>query len=488
MNDLNKLYKAMLMSWGVAVKPDYQLVLNMEGVEIPLKVDGMNLYLPVSEVIEGNTMEKVFFHPACENITSKETEIFKIIRRLATVQLLTLFKKYPAVLVNIANGTQKRSWPQHVLDLLEPLKAVKRNVLKELSELCNQMQVEIDDNGTDRRFLHLKVSKGGGRSQGGTGQKVYYKTKPVFPFYNEVIKRLTQSEGQADNQTVELNGHSVSRAALKALAHLFQSVIPACQNPDDYTFESTNSAAARLTSYLGCYNEIAEQFNKIQNIFRAEFDKVNIYPIELSWTEQLEELPETYRQVPAMDYNTHNTQEEGEQQAKTVSSLGNMFSVNSNQHQQQQQVQNNNQGHNVQQNNQPQQPGYVDGYDTTVPPLVAGDRWLRYEIDTVNRNIIHHCINTMTNAPVYYYCSRFGNLIQRVEGQPNTAVSPNVGAMGGMGGVNLGMINPALLALQGLMPGGLAGLMGMGYQAAPTTAGTTSVVSDNSNGGAVFWN
>ena len=501
MNELNKLYKQMVMSWGGVVKPDYRIVLKVGDAEIDIKVDDMFVYLPVSEVLDStDTMNKVFFHPACENITSKETEIFKIIRRMATIRLLELFKKYPTVLFSVAGGKEKRNWNQGILDIIEPLRVAKKATVAEVNELMKRFRVEMEESGLDNRFIHLKVSKVQGRSQSGSGERVYYKTKPVFPIYNEIVKRLSQSEGQADNQTVELNGVSVSRGALKLMAHLFRVVLPAVNDPDNFSFEATNSIAARLVSYCGCFEAIAEQLNRIQNLFRADFDKLGIYPIDLSWTEDLERIGDIYNQIPAMDYNTHNTQEEVVSHNQSLAGMTGMFSVNSQpqqpQHQQPQQPYQNNQGLTHPGYPQPQQQqGVIAGFVTTPPAMLAGDRWLRFEIDPHSNQVIHHALNTMTNVPVVYYCTKGGSFLQRVENQGGAVggipgiPTPGMG-MGFGGGVNpmMAMMNPALMAMSGMNPA-LMALMGTGagYQS-PATTSTTSIVNDgNNNSGSYTW-
>lgn len=490
MNELNKLYKQMLLAWGGVVKPDSRIVLKVGDAEIDIKVDDMFVYLPVSEVLDStDTMNKVFFHPACENITSKETEIFKIIRRMATIRLLELFKKYPVVLFGVASGKEKRNWNQGILDIIEPLKASKKNTLTEVKELMGRFRVEMEENGLDNRFIHLKVSKVQGRSQTGSGERVYYKTKPVFPIYNEIVKRLSQSEGQSDNQNVELNGVSVSRGALKLMAHLFRVILPAVNDPDSFTFEATNSTAARLVSYCGCFEAIAEQMNRIQNLFRADFDKLGIYPIDLSWTEEMERIGEIYNQIPSMDYNTHNTQDEVVSNNQSLAGMSGMFSVNSTptQHQVQQNVLPNQQQY-------PQQAGAViAGFNTAAPQMiVAGDRWIRFEIDPHSNQVIHHVLNTISNTPVVYYCTKSGSFLQRLENQGGPAggipglPTPGLGALGSLNPM-AAMMNPQMLALMTMNPAlaALSGTMMGGYTPSATTS-NTSIVNDSNNGNSSY--
>lgn len=444
MNELNKLYKSMLMSWGALIKEDSRIVFTISGSkeEIPIRIDEQDLYLPTSEVLEANCIGKVFFHPACENITSKETEVFKIIRRMTAMRLLDAFRRYPAALIAAA-GTVKKAWRQDTLDMMEPLKSVKRGTLNELNGMFQNMEVEVGENGIDNRFIHIKVTKGGGRSHR-TNERVYYKAKPSFPFYDEIVKRLVRSEGSPDNQQIELNGNSYSRAALKLAQHLFQSIIPAVLEPGAYEFEATQSIGARMCAYLGCYGDIAEQMNRVQNMHRAEFDKMGIHPIDLNWLEHMEDLPDIYRQVPALEYNSHNTYEEGVD-APNTNRMSNMMSVSSsgNNQQQQQQPQ-----QTQQQNNPMMTVAQQQGFDTTVPQLQPGDKWVRTDIDIANNQVIHHAVN-MAGMPVVYLCTRYGNILQRNEG---AGMMGNM--MGGMGMMQPNMMQPNMMGNM-MMPGNM---------------------------------
>lgn len=485
MNSLNKLYEAMICSWGGMIKDEGRIVFQIDGTEYPIKIDNMTMHLPLSEVLDGNCVEKVFFHPACENIVSKETEVFKIIRKMTGMKLLDVFRRIPVTLFSVASGKAKSTWNQRTLDLLEPLKATKPGVRQEVNKLFARMHVEVEENGLDNRFIHFKTTKGGGASKV-TGQRVYYKTKPSFPFYTEIVRRLARSEGQADNQTVELNNHSVSRAALKVAAHLFQVIVPAVNNPDDYEYEATDAVAARLVSYLGAYAEIADEMNKIQNTFRSEFDKATLYPIDLSWTETLEELPDIYRQVPVMDYNSHNTQEEGAGNTQGRNDMGSFMTVSSN---------NNQQPHNNQQQQHMQQASNLVGdFDVTAPPMQPGDRWVKYEIDHYNNKVIHHAINTMNNNPVIYTCSKKGNMLFRQETplmnsgmMGNMNMLPNMGMGGGMNMNGVQQLPNGML----LLPNGQMvhpSTLGFGAQPSMPTGGNNNgynnnVYADHNNSG-----
>ena len=430
MNELNKLYKDMLLSWNTQVKSDGRILLELNGEEYPITIDGMDLYLPTTDVLDEIAVGKVFFHPACEDITSKETEVFKVIRKVTSLRLLNAFRSIPPVIAGLG-GKAKGSWNQRTLDLLEPFKNAKGPLLKELTELFGRLHVEVESNGLDNRFVHFKTSKASGKASRVSGNKVYYTTKPEFPFYNELVRRLARSEGKSDNQQVEINNHSVSRAGVKLAIHLFQHIVPAVLSPDDHEHEANSPVAARLCSYLACYADVAEQINKVQSTFRAEFAKAGIYPVNLNWTELLENLPDWYKQVPKMDYNSHNTHDETVHQAAGRQDFAGLMSLSSNVHQTPQTAvpggQTTHGGSGI---------DAATGFVITPPPQVLGsDRLTRYECNYQQGRVIHYGTDTLTNLPVMYICTKLGSFLERQT--PN----PNAGMMGMMGGMNNGMMN-----------------------------------------------
>lgn len=411
MNELNKLYKDMLMSWGAVISDKQEISFKVAGEEMPISIDGMRLHLPTSEVLDGNTMDKVFFHPACENILSKETEIFKLIRKMTGMTLLVKFREIPVVLFDLA-GKEKKSWKQNILDMMTPLKTIKKATRTEVSKLFSTMTVvNLEENGVDNRFIHFRTTKGGGRTS--SGERVYYKTVPQFPFYAEIVRKLARTEGNPDNHPVEFNGNSYSRGCLKIAAHLFQQILPAVNSPDDFSFDSTTAVAARLLSYLGCYGEIASQLNRIQNLFRMEFDKAGYYVINLDWMEYLEELPEIYRQVPSMDYNSNNTSTEAEE---VMNNVGNMLNVTTNQS-------NTNQNQSNQSNNtqQMETTGNIiktpqGEFDISQPRMLPGEIYENYHIDfSVPAGRVVHRVRSPNGNTVFYNHTRMGNLINREE-------------------------------------------------------------------------
>lgn len=305
MNELNKLYAAIMRTWNAVYDDNGKLELELDGNRYPITLDGMNVYLPFNEALEMDTSDMVFFHPACESIISKETEIFRIIRKLSSLQLLTHFKKFAPVLFDVANKKAKRGLRNDLLERIEVIKSAKASHRKEVAALFDHMAVEMEDDNLDRRFIHFDIKRGG-RSKL-TGDKIYYSCKPTFPFYNELVRRLTRTEGEAANRPVKILGKEFSRGALVVAEEIFRFVLPGVEDPLAYEQEQTSAEAARFSVLVNVYVALISDMNNLQNTFRAEFDKVGVYEIDTSFTTMLEDIDVIYKQVPPMPYNSQSS-------------------------------------------------------------------------------------------------------------------------------------------------------------------------------------
>lgn len=421
MNELNRLYDAIHKSWNGKVDKDFKMSVMLSGTEYPLRIDERDMYMPSAEALNKDSDKKVYFHPLCENILSKETEVFKLIRRLVSIRLLSVFRDMLVPLFDVASKEPKRSWNQKVRDVVHPLKKVKASVRNEVFNLMSKMSVEIEDN-VDNRFIHIKTTKGGKTSKG-HAERVYFKAKPSYPFYEALQRAATRFEGEPNNKQIEVNNIPLSMEALGIAIHLFDVILFDDQTMLTAEYEATLPVAARFTAFMTCYADIAEQINHAQNMFRADFDKQNVSAIDVSWQEMLDEAPDFYRQVPELDYNSHNVyNEQSEASNNAVSGFGSLLSIGSNptvanvQTQTMANVTGLASTTNVA--NTVQDIRHVNGieYNFTVPQMLNGDRYSRTELDQVNQRVLHYVVDSMNQIAIYV-CTRMGTFIQRQGGQ-----------------------------------------------------------------------
>lgn len=303
MNKLNKLYEAMLKSWGCVITEDGAIMLNFAGTEVPVKVDDKQTYLPTSENLNGVTIGKVFFHPACESIMSKETEIFKVIRKLTSAKIYAVFQPICEVLFSVANKKSGKTLNGKMLDQLEPFKIASKSVKQEVIDIIKTISITIEDTGVDTRLINFSLIKGGKTEN---DEAIYYTATPSFPFYTELYRTVSQNEHLKPSDRLSFNNLNVSMQAMRTVISLFEIALPACIDPSRKKYSATSQDAARLVAYLHSYGLVVSDLNSLIGKFRKEFDSIGIYGIELDWLADLDEIGEIKKLVPSLDYNNYN--------------------------------------------------------------------------------------------------------------------------------------------------------------------------------------
>lgn len=303
MNKLNKLYEAMLKSWGCLLDDVAAISLNFSGTIVPVTVDEQQTYLATSENLNGVTIGKVFFHPACESIMSKETEIFKVIRKLSTAKIYSVFRPIPEILFSVANKKSGKTLPGKMLEMLEPFKNVTKAVKQDVIDIISKISVTIEDQNVDTRLINFSLIKGGKTEN---DEPIYYTATPSFPFYTELYRTVAQNEHLKPADRLTFNGLSVSMQAMRTVIAVFEIALPAVLDPSRHKYSATSADAARLVAYLHAYGLVASDLNSLIGKFRKDFDAIGIYGIDLDWLSDLDEIGEIKNLIPALNYNNYN--------------------------------------------------------------------------------------------------------------------------------------------------------------------------------------
>lgn len=303
MNKLNKLYEAMLKSWGCVITPEGAITLNFAGTEVPVKVDDKQTFLPTSENLNGVTIGKVFFHPACESIMSKETEIFKVIRKLTAAKIYAVFQPVCEVMFSVASKKSGKTLTGKMLEQLEPFKVVTKAVKQEVIDIVKTISITIEDSGIDTRLINFSMIKGGKTEN---DEAIYYTATPSFPFYTELYRTISQNEHLKPGDRLSFNGLSVTVQALRTVIALFETALPACIDPSRKKYSATSQDAARMVAYLHSYGLVVSDLNSLIGKFRKEFDSIGVYSIDLDWLADLDEISDIKKLVPSLDYNNYN--------------------------------------------------------------------------------------------------------------------------------------------------------------------------------------
>lgn len=304
MNQLNKIYEAMVKSWNGVIGDDYQMFLNMGGVQTPIKVDDKNVYLGTNEVLNGIVIGKVIFHPACESIMSKETEIFKVIRKLSAARLYQVVQPIAQVIFAVAGKKSAKTLSGKLIEALNPFKSASAEMQADVLEVIKGIGIVLDSAGIDNRLISFNMLKGG---KDANDNHIYYTATPSYPFYNELTKFISQNAGKKAETKVVFNGQKVSFGSLGLVASMFELVFPSVIDPTQHSYSVTTADCARLISYLQSYALVASEVNSFIGKFRKDFDAIGVYGIDLNWVADLENLGELKSLIPPMEYNNHNT-------------------------------------------------------------------------------------------------------------------------------------------------------------------------------------
>lgn len=331
MNKLNKLYKAILEALGCKIKTDASIVMVNANKEYPVKVDDKQTYLPTNDAMNVVDTERAFFHPACESITSKETEMDKVLRKLVTSCVYFSFKPIAAVLLKVANKNNK-GLTGKMVERFKPLKGNSKEVDAEIIDLVGRISMQTEFEGADTRIVNYTLMRGGKTEN---DEHIYYRCVPSFPFYNELTRVINQNSGIEDEGTVIFNEQRYRAKTLRVVQAIFEIAMPYVEDPSRAEAVALNPVAARLTALMRCFGHIASELNGTISKFRKDFDEIGMYGIETSWVETLDDLPELAYLIPPLDYNNYNTA--GKQQDPTQDLQYNLFNVVSEQRQQQNQ-------------------------------------------------------------------------------------------------------------------------------------------------------
>jgi len=468
MNKLNKLYAAMLESWGCTFTDDYAITLNTNGLSVPVKVDGKQTYLPTSDNLNGVTIGKVFFHPACESIMSKETEMFKVIRKLTTAKLHTTFQSVFEVLCAVAGKKSGKTLSGKMLESLEPFKNLSKDVKLEVIDIIKAISIVVDDqSGFDTRLINFSLIKGGKTDNDETA---YYTATPSFPFYTELYRVVSQNEHLKPSDRVTFNNKSVTMQALNTVIALFELALPACVDPSRKKYSATSSDAARLVAYLHSYGLVASDLNGLIGKFRKEFDSIGVYGIDLDWISDLDEIGEIKGLIPALDYNNYNLTAVPEtavnNRISSYNPLHGMFNDTN---------QNNNQ-HQVQHNVAPH-----TGNAPKVPDALPGETYIGSEYSPHN-GIYEYKFQQQTGMIRVKRLAEDGRFISEDFQYPQN------GQQNGM--MPNGMMNPAMMGMMmnGMMNGmgnmmPLVGMNGNGNMVRDPYTGNFVPAGNNNNNG-----
>lgn len=282
-----EFYGQFLQSLGVEVDTTYEtLGMKLPGSPTPITANKKTLVLPTDKVLaEYNTMAKDIqvFHPACENVLRKDSEVFNFLKRLVRVSLTMDLQSISLDMLKVAmtpEYTEKATKAQR--KILAKLPEVDQKAYENLESIFDKNDV----NG-ENKFINITVERG----QEIAGVKYNRVATIHFPF----LKELHHAKDRA-------YGVKVRKRDIDIYRTLFNEIIFGdfgLTEASGFMMEkgTLSQTAPNFHVLVESYMVVKQALIDFYKPFKSIFTPINgVDDLEMSWKEGLDEL-EKYRTI-----------------------------------------------------------------------------------------------------------------------------------------------------------------------------------------------
>lgn len=284
-------YKDVLTSMRYSVDNDGLIsITTATGVLAPAVVDGKRLVLPTKAWLKKGFGEDFQgFHPLAESMARRGTSpVLQHMQRNARAQLSFTYTFLAQQLLKVAaDVTLHKELPPSANEFLKKMQSADKKLIETLEKLIKA--------AAHKNRLITVYLKNGGTYQ---GKKVNRLAVIRFP----LIELLETEEPK-------VLGVEVKPKQRQALLTLLRSILPAGDDPEEYSAGSNNRVAPYLHSFLQAYLKVITQLNKII----ARYGKPMALPVKPFQTyaeETLSKFADIYDEIPALTGNEGQLDEE----------------------------------------------------------------------------------------------------------------------------------------------------------------------------------
>ena len=267
-------YRELLLSTGIKENQD-GIGFVTEGSSVPLTVKKKVLVLPTEEIQANynNSQDDIqVFHPACENVMRKDSEVFNFLKKLYRASLFIDLQQVMLDLAEFSADNSKQG----------KMNKRQRTILSLLSEFDEKTKAnlekvfdKIDING-DTKAIDLTVQRGG--EVDGTR---YNRVGMVrIPFWQDL-------EEAKDH----IHGVKIRKKDIEAYNQILNVIFSdtAARTEDHVITVGTNSSTApSFVALTLAYIKAKEEIIRVHDIFKDKFHDISSSNLE--WQEGLNEL------------------------------------------------------------------------------------------------------------------------------------------------------------------------------------------------------
>lgn len=253
------------------------------GVPSPAVVEGKRLVMPTKKWLKtGFGDEFVGFHPLAESNSRLGTSpVLQHMQRNARAQISFTYVYLAQQLLRVATDAKlHKELPPTCNEFLKKMQAADANLIKVFDKLINA--------ATQKNRLITVYLKNGGTYN---GKKVNRLAVIRFP----LLELLETDEPK-------VLGVEVKPKQRQTILTLLRTILPAGDDPEEYSAGSNNRVAPYLHAFLQAYLKVITQLNKIIARYGKPLD-LPVKPFPVFEEETLKAFGEFYDEIPPLEGN-----------------------------------------------------------------------------------------------------------------------------------------------------------------------------------------
>lgn len=287
-------YKEILASMRYSVDDEGLIsILSPTGTVVPAEAEGKRLVLPTkARLKEGFGDELQAFHPLSESMARRGTSpVMQHMQRTVRANLGFTFAHLAGKLLEAAvDVSQHKDLPPSANEFLKKMQGADAKLIPLFNKLIEAAHQK-------SKLITVYLRNGGTYN----GKKVNRLAVIRFP-----IMELLETEED------KVLGITIKPKQRQILLALLRSILPAGDDPEQYSAGSNNRIAPYLHAFLQAYLKVIVQLNKVINRY-AKPMSLPFKPYPLFKEETLKEFAEIFDEIPTLNGNEGHTEEETEE-------------------------------------------------------------------------------------------------------------------------------------------------------------------------------
>lgn len=308
---LLEFYRDLITTSQYRVDAKHHVILPIGEDIHPAVVAGKQLVLPAPEYLRSPDTEKqVFFHPLCEQITRRESEVFLFLKRSIMVKLITSMTQLGAQLLNLQTDVSAQR--RMSIDQLEILKLIPESDKKSIENWNKLMMLSLkeDRDRMDRWALNVFI-----RRNGQHDGKSYRRVAVVnFPLFERLASGeiFTHTSGGEEKNLYRTKDYTMFRQVAKAIFPEIDDV-----TNGRYNVGYDDTVGPYTIAFMRAVLKLANRINEVIDLLSGPFEEVtpgisSLMKISTAWEhlvspEGQEELSDLARTVPLLQHNAGAT-------------------------------------------------------------------------------------------------------------------------------------------------------------------------------------